>query len=65
MIPAGTVWQPYWTVLNQASTLWYHPHLHEMTQTQITKGVGGFIIVKDPQETALNLPRTYGVDDMF
>jgi len=64
VIPAGTVWQPYWTVLNQASTLWYHPHLHEMTQTQITKGVGGFIIVKDPQEAALNLPRTYGVDDI-
>jgi bilirubin oxidase len=64
VIPAGTVWQPYWTVLNQAATLWYHPHLHEMTQTQITKGVGGFIIVKDPQEAALNLPRTYGVDDI-
>lgn len=64
VIPAGTLWQPYWTVLNQASTLWYHPHLHEMTQSQITKGVGGFIIVKDAQEAALALPRTYGVDDI-
>ena len=64
IIPAGTLWQPYWTVMNQASTLWYHPHLHETTQEQITKGVGGFIIVKDPQEAALALPRTYGVDDI-
>ena len=64
IIPAGTLWQPYWTVMNQASTLWYHPHLHESTQEQITKGVGGFIIVKDPLESVLALPRTYGVDDI-
>ena len=64
VIPAGTLWQPYWTVKNQASTLWYHPHLHETTQAQMTKGVGGFIIVKDPQESSLSLPRTYGVDDI-
>ena len=64
VIPAGTLWQPYWTVMNQASTLWYHPHLHETTQAQITKGVGGFIIVKDPIESALALPRTYGIDDI-
>jgi len=64
VIPAGTLWQPYWTVMNQATTLWYHPHLHETTQAQMTKGLGGFIIVKDPQEAALALPRTYGVDDI-
>jgi blue copper oxidase len=64
VIPAGTLWQPYWTVKNQAATLWYHPHLHETTHAQITKGIGGFIIVKDPIESALALPRTYGVDDI-
>ena len=64
IIPAGTLWQPYWTVKNQASTLWYHPHLHETTQAQMTKGVGGFIIVKDAAEAALALPRTYGTDDI-
>lgn len=64
VIPAGTLWQPYWTVMNQAATLWYHPHLHETTHAQMTKGVGGFIIVKDPAESALALPRTYGVDDI-
>ena len=64
VIPAGTLWQPYWNVKNQAATLWYHPHLHETTHAQITKGIGGFIIVKDPIESALALPRTYGVDDI-
>ena len=64
MIPPGTTWQPFWKVANNASTCWYHPHLHEMTLQQITKGIGGFIIVRDAQETALKLPRRYGVDDI-
>jgi bilirubin oxidase len=64
IIPPGTHWQPYWTVKNQAATLWYHPHLHEMTQKHVTKGVGGFIIIRDDEESALPLPRTYGVDDI-
>ncbi len=64
VIPPGTVWQPYWKVTNNASTYWYHPHLHEMTMSQITKGLGGLIIVRDAIESALALPRTYGVDDI-
>ena len=64
VIPAGTLWTPFWTVKNQASTLWYHPHLHTTTQAQMTKGIGGFIIVKDAVESALALPRTYGIDDI-
>jgi len=64
IIPPGAIWQPYWKVANQAATLWYHPHLHEMSQEQITKGIGGFIIVRDSIESTLALPRTYGVDDI-
>ncbi len=63
-IAAGATWSPTWKVLNNASTYWYHPHLHETTQEQLTKGAGGFIIVKDAPEAALALPRTYGVDDI-
>ena len=63
-VAAGATWTPTWKVLNNAATYWYHPHLHEMTQEQLTKGAGGFIIVKDAQEAALALPRTYGVDDI-
>jgi bilirubin oxidase len=64
VIPPGTLWQPFWKITNQAATYWYHPHLHEMTQEHMTKGLGGFIIVRDAEEAALPLPRTYGVDDI-
>ena len=64
VIPPGTLWQPYWQVKNQAGTYWYHPHLHEMTTEHLTKGIGGFMIVRDAEEAALALPRTYGVDDI-
>ena len=64
VIPPGTIWQPYWKVVNKASTYWYHPHLHNMTMAHLTKGIGGLIIVRDAEEAALALPRTYGVDDI-
>lgn len=64
VIPPGTTWKPYWKVTNNAGTYWYHPHLHNMTLEHITKGIGGFIIVRDSAESALNLPRTYGKDDL-
>ena len=34
------------------------------TTAQVTKGEAGLILVKDPIEAALTLPRTYGVDDI-
>lgn len=64
IIPPGTFWNPYWKVNQQAATLWYHPHLHEMAQKQMTLGLGGFIYIKDSHERSLALPRTYGVDDV-
>jgi bilirubin oxidase len=64
IIPPNTVWSPYWTVTNNAATYWYHPHLHMESEKQITEGLGGLIIVRDATESALALPRTYGVDDI-
>jgi blue copper oxidase len=63
-IPPGTIWQPYWKVTNNATTFWYHPHLHMKTEEQIASGIGGFIIIRDAAEAALALPRKYGVDDI-
>ncbi len=63
-IAPGATWSPTFVVRNNAATYWYHPHLHEKTYEQITMGAGGFIIVRDPAEAALALPRTYGVDDI-
>ena len=49
--------------MDRAATYWYHPHLHHKTDEHVTKGIAGLIIVKDSDEAALALPRTYGVDD--
>jgi bilirubin oxidase len=57
-------YNPSFTVEDKASTYWYHPHLHYLTQKQVTLGLAGMIIVKDAEEAAINLPRTYGVDDI-
>jgi FtsP/CotA-like multicopper oxidase with cupredoxin domain len=62
-IAAGTTWSPSFTVMDKAATYWYHPHLHTKTNEHVSKGIAGMIIVKDAEEAALNLPRTYGVDD--
>ncbi|TNF47148.1 MAG: T9SS type A sorting domain-containing protein, partial [Bacteroidetes bacterium] len=45
------------------STNWYHPHLHMNTNKHVQKGIAGMIIVRDAEEAALSLPRTYGEDD--
>lgn len=63
-IPPNTTWSPYWKVTNDAATYWYHPHLDMHAEEQMTMGLGGFIIVRDSEESALPLPRRYGVDDI-
>lgn len=64
MIMDGETWSPSFTIMDQASMYWYHPHLHGKTLDQVVKGAAGLIIVRDAEEAALNLPRTYGVDDI-
>jgi len=64
VIDPGTTWNPQITVMDKASTFWYHPHLDHFTDEHVSKGIAGFIIVRDTEEAALDLPRTYGVDDI-
>ncbi len=64
MILPGETWTPEFQVKGLASTKWYHSHMHGATATQVYKGMAGMIIVRDEAESALNLPRTYGVDDI-
>lgn len=59
VIPDGTTWSPSFQVLDKAATHWYHPHLHMNTNTQVQQGIAGMIIVRDSEEQALTLPRTY------
>ncbi|MBK7036068.1 MAG: multicopper oxidase domain-containing protein [Bacteroidetes bacterium] len=63
IIEQGTTWSPQFQILNNASTFWYHPHGEGKTDLQVSRGLAGFIIVKDSAEAELGLPRTYGVDD--
>ncbi len=63
-IMADETWSPNFEVMDNAATYWYHPHLHGKTLNQVVKGAAGLIIVRDNEEAALNLPRTYGVDDV-
>jgi bilirubin oxidase len=63
IIQPGSTWSPSFEVLDWASTHWYHPHLHHHTNEHVLKGIAGFIISRDSNESSLNLPRTYGVDD--
>jgi blue copper oxidase len=62
-ILSGGTWNPQFTIMNNAATFWYHPHLHMKTAVQAIKGADGLIIVRDPAEAGLVLPRKYGVDD--
>lgn len=64
VINAGANWQPYWTIENEASTMWYHSHLMGKTGEQVYQGMAGMFIVDDQNSSSLNLPRDYGVDDL-
>jgi len=63
-INVGATWSPSFKIRNNAGTFWYHPHGAGQTDPQVSRGLAGLIIIKDPAEAALNLPRTYGVDDV-
>ena len=40
----------------RAGTYWYHPHPHGSTARQVFMGLAGMFIVRDEEESALNLP---------
>ena len=63
VIDSGKTWTPSFEVLDHASTHWYHPHLHMMTDMHVSKGIAGLIIVRDNEEAGLGLPMSYGVDE--
>ena len=64
IISVGGTWNPTFRVRNNAGTFWYHPHGAGKTDPQVSKGVVGMIIIHDSIENSLNIPKTYGVDDI-
>jgi len=61
-IAAGAQWQPEWTIDQPAATLWYHPHPHGETETQVTRGLAGLFYLEDGDNP--DLPHRYGIDDI-
>ena len=64
MVEPGATWSPNFTIDQPAATLWYHPHPDGTTEHQVEMGLAGLFLVQDDEEAALNLPRSYGVDDI-
>ena len=58
------IWEPHWTIENEAATLWYHPHVLEQTGEQVYSGLAGLFIIDDENADSLSLPKEYGVDDL-
>jgi FtsP/CotA-like multicopper oxidase with cupredoxin domain len=63
-IEPGETWSPRWTIDQPAATTWYHPHLHGTTAEHVYRGLAGMFILDDADSRALDLPSTYGVDDV-
>lgn len=63
-IMPGQTWSAQYTVKQKACTNWYHPHFMGNTAQQTYKGLAGLIIIDDNESEALDLPKTYGVDDI-
>ncbi|MGV3487596.1 MAG: multicopper oxidase family protein [Tuberibacillus sp.] len=63
-IKPGKTWHPHFTVDQPAATLWYHPHIMGKTGEQVYKGLAGLFYIDDNQSDQLQIPKTYGVDDI-
>jgi FtsP/CotA-like multicopper oxidase with cupredoxin domain len=64
LIHPGETWRPILRIDQAAATLWFHPHPHHDTARQIYMGLTGMIIIDDGSDAHLDLPRTFGVDDL-
>jgi len=63
-IAPGTVWSPEFEIKDHAATMWYHAHTMGQTAQHVWQGLAGVLVIDDEITDALDLPRTYGVDDI-
>lgn len=64
IIEQGETWDVTLPIRQEASTSWYHPHLHGSTASQVHSGLAGLYIVEDENSQNLPLPKEYGVNDI-
>ncbi len=63
-IASGTQRQVAFNIMQKAGTFWYHSHRLNKTGEQVYHGMAGMVIIDDQESSALELPATYGVDDI-
>jgi FtsP/CotA-like multicopper oxidase with cupredoxin domain len=63
-IAPGAVWSPEFEVREKAATMWYHSHQFHKTADHVWAGMAGLVVIDDDESGALDLPDTYGVDDI-
>jgi FtsP/CotA-like multicopper oxidase with cupredoxin domain len=63
-IKAGGIWQPRFTIKQPAATLWYHPHAMGLTGEHAYMGLAGLFYIEDDVSGGLDIPNTYGLDDI-
>lgn len=57
-------WQITIPVRQEAGTSWYHPHMMGKTAHHVHAGLAGLYLIEDENSQALDLPKTYGVNDI-
>ncbi len=60
----GETWSPEFTVKQKAAALWYHSHQMEKTAEHVWRGLAGMVWIDDAESDAIELPKTYGTDDL-
>ena len=63
ILEPGTSKDVKFTVSQEASTLWFHPHPEGATAEQVYKGLAGLIYIEDDKSKKLGLPNEYGEND--
>ncbi len=63
-IPPGGTWRPSFAVRQAGGTFWYHAHTAGETGRQVYLGLAGLLIIDDDTSDALDLPKTWGEDDI-
>jgi len=64
VIEPGVTWSPSWTIDQEPTTLWYHPHLHGETESHVEMGLAGLFLLEPEDPDRFGLPHRYGVDDI-
>ncbi|MBC7460575.1 MAG: multicopper oxidase domain-containing protein [Thermoleophilia bacterium] len=64
LIAPGASRHATFEVMQQAATLWYHPHVMGQTAPQVGRGMAGLLEITDGAAAERVLPHRYGVDDL-